>query len=82
MTLSELIDQQFKIGNVLKIKGLLITCQIIYLLFITICIVFWKGNHVGYFKSVISTTLRLTVTIKLLNIYYSHTTVDRSYTTI
>ena len=38
--------------------------------------------HVGYFKSVISTTLRMTVTIKLLNIYYSHTTVDRSYTTI
>jgi len=34
-----------------------------YLLFVTICIVFGKDTpHVGYFKSVMSTTLAVTVT--------------------
>ena len=32
---------------------------------------FLDSPHVGYFKSVISTTLRMTVTISLLNIHYT-----------
>jgi hypothetical protein len=60
------IQQQiFRVISVLKIKWWLITCKIIYLLFVTICIVFGKDcfPFVRYFKSVISTTLRMTVTI-------------------
>ena len=35
-------QQLFRVISVLKIKGQLITCKIIYLLFVTICLVFGK----------------------------------------
>jgi hypothetical protein len=35
-------QQLFMVISALKIKGQLITCKIIYLLFVTICIVFGK----------------------------------------
>jgi hypothetical protein len=57
-------QQPFRVVSVLKIKEPLITFKINYLLFFTICIVFRKDSpHVGYFKTIISTTLIMTVTI-------------------
>jgi len=73
-------QQLFRVIIVLKIKGLLIICKIIYLLFVTICIVFGKDSpHVGYFKSVMSTTLRMSDKIIAKYSLYSHTTGDISY---
>jgi hypothetical protein len=51
-------QQLFMVISVLKIKGQFITCKIIYLLFVTICLVFGKDVvppfFKRYFKSVIS----------------------------
>ena len=60
-------QQQFMVTSVLKIKGQLITCTIIYLLH-CIChqmCCFREGcsPFVRYFKSVISTIVRMAVTI-------------------
>jgi hypothetical protein len=58
-------QQLFMVISVLKIKGKLITCKIIYIVFVTKCIVFRKDffPFVRYFKSIISTILRMAVTI-------------------
>jgi hypothetical protein len=60
-------QQLFMVISVLKIKGKLITCKIItfYIVFVAKCIVFEKDFllFVRYFKSVISTLLRMAVTI-------------------
>ena len=65
--------QLFRVISVLQIKGPLITCKIIYLLFDTICIVFGKdSSHAGYFKSVISKTLRMTARYNIIvKIHYT-----------
>jgi hypothetical protein len=60
-------QQLFMVISVLKIKGKLITCKIIYLLH-CIChqmYCFWEGffPFVRYLKSVISTNLRMAGTI-------------------
>jgi hypothetical protein len=64
-------QQLFRIISVLKIKGQLITCKIIYLLFVTICLVFAKDVPPPFFVDILKAsfqTLRMAVTIKLLNI--------------
>ena len=65
-------QQLFMVISVLKIKGQLITCKIIYLLFVTICLVFGKDVVPAFFlKDILKAsfqTLRMAVTIKLLNI--------------
>jgi hypothetical protein len=61
----------FMVISALKIKGQLITCKIIYLLpvvFVTECKMhcFWEGffsPFVRYFKSLISTILRMAMTM-------------------
>ena len=65
-------QQLFMVISVLKIKRQLITCKIIYLLFVTICLVFGKDVVSAFFlKDILKAsfqTLRMAVTIKLLNI--------------
>ena len=64
-------QQLFQVISVIKIKGQLITCKIIYKLFVTICLVFGKDVFPLFFKEILKAsfqTLRMAVTIKLLNI--------------
>ena len=43
-------QQLFRVISVIKIKGQLITCKIIYKLFVTICLVFGKDVFPLFFK--------------------------------
>jgi hypothetical protein len=58
-------QQLFMVISVLKMKGKLITCKIITFYIVFVTIVFGKDlfPFVRYFKSVISTILRMAVTI-------------------
>ena len=50
-------QQLFRVISVLKIKEQLITCKIIYLLFVTICLVFGKDVVPPFFKDILKSVI-------------------------
>ena len=51
--MSVIQQQLFMVISVLKIKGQLMTCRIIYLLFVTICLVFGKDVFTLFFIDIL-----------------------------